>query len=170
MVFDLDPGEGTHIVDCAQVALWVRDKLAAMKLKSFVKTSGSKGLQLYAPLNTPVTFDDTKSVARQLGDAIQVDHPDKVLTNMSKALRKKKVFIDWSQNDQHKTTVSVYSLRATKDPSVSTPLKWTEIEKLLETKDPGSVRFSPDAAVARAKKFGDLFEPLLKMKQKLPRG
>jgi bifunctional non-homologous end joining protein LigD len=169
MVFDLDPGPPANIVQCTQIALWLREKLEALKLKSFVKTSGSKGLQLYVPLNTAVTFDGTKSLARQLGDAIQAEHPDRALTQMSKALRKGKVFIDWSQNDQHKTTVSVYSLRATQDPSVSMPLTWKEVEALLEHEDPTKVRFSPAAAVARVKKKGDLFEPLLTLKQKLPK-
>jgi bifunctional non-homologous end joining protein LigD len=169
MVFDLDPGEGTDYVQCCQVALWLRQKFDALKLKSFPKTSGSKGIQVYVPLNTPCTFDDTKTVSRQIADAVAADHPDAVVTNMLKKLRVGKVLIDWSQNDEHKTTVSVYSLRATPNPQVSTPLTWTELERLRKKGDPDAFRFSPDDIRARVKKHGDLFEPVLKLKQKLPR-
>jgi bifunctional non-homologous end joining protein LigD len=169
MVFDLDPGEGTNAIQCAQVAFWLRDKLGQLKLKAFPKTSGSKGVQIYVPLNTPATFEETKLASRAIADAIASDHPDAVVTNMLKSLRKKKVLIDWSQNDEHKTTVSVYSLRATERPQVSTPLSWPELEKLHRRGDPEAFRFSPAAVLARVKKHGDLFEPVLKLKQKLPR-
>ncbi|HEU5081650.1 MAG TPA: non-homologous end-joining DNA ligase [Opitutaceae bacterium] len=169
MVFDLDPGEGANIVNCAEVALWLHDKLQERKLASFVKTSGSKGLQLYVPLNTSVTFDETKVFAHQLAQEIEIEHPDKVVTKMSKELRRKKVMIDWSQNDEHKTTICVYSLRAKADPSVSMPLHWAEVASLFATKKPERVRFVAEAAVIRTKSEGDLFEPVLKLKQKLPR-
>lgn len=168
LVFDLDPGEGADIVACAQVALWIRDKFAALKLTALIKTSGSKGLQLYVPLNTPVTFDQTKKAARELGQTLEAEHPDQIVTKMLKTLRKGKVLIDWSQNDQHKTTVSVYSLRATQQPSVSMPLSWKEVESLLRTGKPETVRFTPDEAVARVEEKGDLFAPLLTLQQKLP--
>lgn len=168
LVFDLDPGEGADILNCAQVALWIREKFEEMKLQSFIKTSGSKGLQLYVPLNTAVTFDQTKAAARGLAELLEKEHPEAVVTKMLKTLRRKKVMIDWSQNDQHKTTVSVYSVRATSQPSVSTPLHWEEVEKLLRTKKAESVRFSPDQVIARVKTEGDLFAPLLRLKQKLP--
>lgn len=168
MVFDLDPGEGANILTCARVGLWLREKLDALGLESLIKTSGSKGLQLYVPLNTAVTFDETKPFARRLGEVLEEEHPEVVVTKMAKALRKKKVLIDWSQNDQHKTTVSVYSLRATKDPSVSMPLRWEEVERLADNGKPEEVRFSPERALARVADEGDLFEPLLKLKQKLP--
>ncbi len=167
LVFDLDPGEGANVVDCAQVGLWIKAALAKRKLESWIKTSGSKGLQLYVPLNSAVTFETTKAVARQLAEAIEAEHPERVVTKMAKALRRGKVMIDWSQNDQHKTTVSVYSLRATKIPGVSTPLLWTEVEALLKQKDQERVRFSPEQVLARVKKHGDLFEPVLTLKQKL---
>jgi bifunctional non-homologous end joining protein LigD len=167
MVFDLDPGEGTTAVQCSQVAFWLREKLSTLGLESFPKTSGSKGIQVYVPLNTAVTFDRTKIAARQIGDQLVAEHPDAVVTNMLKLLRKKKVLIDWSQNDDHKTTVSVYSLRATDKPQVSTPLKWNELEKLWKKGDPDAYRFSPADVIARYKKHGDLFEPLLSLKQKL---
>ena len=169
MVFDLDPGEGANIVNCSQVAFWLREKLSAMKLESFAKTSGSKGLQLYVPLNTPVTFEQTKALARQLGDTLVVEHPNAVVTKMLKILRQKKVLIDWSQNDAYKTTICVYSLRATPKPQVSTPLSWAELEKLWKRGDPDAYKFSPDAVLARVKKHGDLFEPVLTLKQKLPK-
>ncbi|MEO5960186.1 MAG: non-homologous end-joining DNA ligase [Opitutaceae bacterium] len=168
MVFDLDPGEGADILACARVAFWLREKLQRLKLDSFPKTSGSKGIQLYVPLNTPsVTFDYTKVASRQIADAVAADHPDAVVTNMLKTLRKKKVLIDWSQNDDHKTTINVYSLRATEKPQISTPLTWPELEKLAKRGDADAFRFSPADVLARVKKHGDLFEPVLKLKQKL---
>jgi len=169
MVFDLDPGAPADIVQCCQVGLWLRDLLAKAKLKSFAKTSGSKGLQLYVPLNTPVTFDQTKDVARRLAQHLEREHPDLVTSKMLKALRKAKVFVDWSQNDQHKTTICVYSLRAKDEPTVSTPVTWKEVESCAKKKKPGLLKFRSNQAVARVKKLGDLFEPVEKLKQKLPK-
>ena len=169
MVFDLDPGPPADIVQCCQVGIWLRDLLARMKLKSFAKTSGSKGLQVYAPLNTPVTYDDTKGLSRSLAQHLERDHPDLVTSNMSKALRKGKVFVDWSQNDEHKTTICVYSLRAREEPTVSTPVKWSEVENCLKKKKPELLRFRSDQVLARVEKLGDLFAPVEKLKQKLPR-
>jgi bifunctional non-homologous end joining protein LigD len=167
MVFDLDPGDGAHAIHCAQVAFWLKEKLGALQLESFVKTSGSKGLQLYVPLNTATTFATTKALARSLGDTLVAEHPDAVVVKMLKTLRKNKVLIDWSQNDAYKTTVSVYSLRATPKPQVSTPLTWPELEKLWRRGDPDAFRFSPDEVRARVKKHGDLFAPVLTLKQKV---
>ena len=167
MVFDLDPGEGVNLLGCAKVALEIKKRLKADGLESFVKTSGSKGLQLYVPLNTAVNFDRTKAAARAMADALSADFPDEITANMSKALRPGKVFIDWSQNDDHKTTVCVYSLRATPQPGVSTPLEWKEVTAALKNKKPDALRFSPEQVVARVKKKGDLFGPLLTLKQKL---
>jgi bifunctional non-homologous end joining protein LigD len=121
------------------------------------------------PLNTPATFERTKTLSRQVADAIASEHPDAVVTNMLKKLRTRKVLIDWSQNDEHKTTVCVYSLRATPKPQVSTPLTWPELQKLWKRGDADAFRFSPDDVRARVKKHGDLFEPVLKLKQKLPK-
>lgn len=167
MVFDLDPGEGADILDCAQIAFWLREKFEARQLASFPKTSGSKGLQIYVPLNTPTSFEVTKATARQLGDEIVSEHPEAAVTKMLKTLRKNKVLIDWSQNDAYKTTVSVYSLRATPRPQVSTPLTWEEVETLTRAGDPDAFRFSPDEVRERVKKRGDLFAPVLTLKQKL---
>lgn len=169
MVFDLDPGPPADIVQCCQVALWLRDLLAEMKLKSFAKTSGSKGLQLYVPLNTSVTFDDTKALARALAEHLEAAHPELVVHRMLKKLRKGKVLVDWSQNDEHKTTINVYSLRAKERPTVSTPVKWEEVEKCLKKKDADLLAFTADEVLKRVEKMGDLFEPVAKLKQKLPK-
>ena len=169
MVFDLDPGEGAHYLHCCQVALWLRAKLETLRLQSWPKTSGSKGIQVYVPLNTPTDFETTKVASRQIADAVAREHPDQVVTNMLKKLRVKKVLIDWSQNDEHKTTVCVYSLRATPRPQVSTPLTWAELERWWKRGDADAFRFSPDDVRKRVKKFGDVFAPVLKLKQKLPR-
>ena len=169
MVFDLDPGAPADIVQCCQVGIWLRDLLAAMKLKSWAKTSGSKGLQVYVPLNTPATFDQTKDLSRALAQLLEREHPDKVTSNMSKALRKNKIFVDWSQNDEHKTTVCVYSLRAKDEPTVSTPVTWDEVENCLKKKKADLLKFRCEKTVERVKKHGDLFAPIEKLKQKLPK-
>jgi len=169
MVFDLDPGPPADIVQCCQVGIWLRDLLGRMKLKSFAKTSGSKGLQVYVPLNTPVTYDDTKGLSRSLAQHLEREHPDLVTSNMSKAVRKGKVFVDWSQNDEHKTTICVYSLRAREEPTVSTPVTWNEVENCLKKKNAGLLRFRSGQVIARVEKRGDLFEPVEEMKQQLPK-
>ena len=169
MVFDLDPGPPADIVQCCQVGVALRELLSAMKLKSFPKTSGSKGLQIYVPLNTPVTFDQTKAVSLALAQHLEREYPKLVLSKMAKALRKGKVFVDWSQNDEHKTTICVYSLRAKEEPTVSTPVTWDEVEKCLKKKKAELLRFRSDQTLARVEKMGDLFEPVETLKQKLPR-
>lgn len=169
MVFDLDPGAPADIVQCCQVGLWLRELLAKMKLKSFAKTSGSKGLQVYVPLNTPATYDDTKTLSRALAQHLEREHVGRVTSNMSKALRKGKIFVDWSQNDEHKTTVCVYSLRAKEEPTVSTPVAWDEVENCLKKKNADLLKFRSDQTLARVEKLGDLFEPIEKLKQKLPK-
>src|SRR6476660_6806639 len=166
MVFDLDPGAPADIVLCCQVGLWLRDLLASMKLESFAKTSGSKGLQVYVPLNTAVTFDQTKDLSRALAQHLEREHPERVTSNMSKAVRKGKVFVDWSQNDEHKTTVCVYSLRAREEPTVSTPVTWNEVENCLKKKKSELLKFRSNQVLARVEKLGDLFEPVEKLKQK----
>ena len=169
MVFDLDPGAPTDIVQCCQVGLWLRDLLGQMKLKSFAKTSGSKGLQIYVPLNTAVTYDQTKNLSLALAQYLEREHADLVTSNMSKAVRKGKVFVDWSQNDEHKTTICVYSLRAREEPTVSTPVAWNEVENCLKKKKADLLRFRSDQVLARVEKRGDLFEPVEELKQKLPK-
>jgi bifunctional non-homologous end joining protein LigD len=169
MVFDLDPGVPADIVQCCQVALWLRDLLGKMKLKSFAKTSGSKGLQIYVPLNTSVTYDETKSLSLALAQHLEREHADLVTSNMSKAVRKGKVFVDWSQNDEHKTTICVYSLRAKEEPTVSTPLSWDEVENCLKKKSANLLKFRSEQVLARVEKLGELFEAVEKLKQKLPK-
>jgi bifunctional non-homologous end joining protein LigD len=169
MVFDLDPGATADIVQCCQVGLWLRDLLAGMKLKSFAKTSGSKGLQVYVPLNTAVIYDQTKDLSHALAQHLEAEHVGLVTSNMSKAVRKGKVFVDWSQNDEHKTTICVYSLRAREEPTVSTPVTWDEVENCLKKKKAELLKFRSDQVLARVEKLGDLFELVEKLKQKLPR-
>src|SRR5881394_18658 len=168
MVFDLDPGAPADIVQCCQLGLWLRDLLAKMKLKSFAKTSGSKGLQVYVPLNTSATYDQTKDLSRALAQHLEGEHGNLVTSNMSKALRKGKVFVDWSQNDEHKTTICVYSLRAKEEPTVSTPVNWDEVEYCLKKKKADLLKFRSDKTLTRVEKHGDLFAPVEKLKQKLP--
>src|SRR2546425_7117258 len=159
MVFALNPGAPADIVQCCQVGLWLRDLLAKIKLKSFAKTSGSKGLQVYVPLNTPVTFDQTKDLSRALGQLLEREHGNLVTSNMSKSVRKGKVFVDWSQNDEHKTTICVYSLRARQEPTVSTPVTWEEVASCLKKKNADLLKFRSDKVLTRVEKLGDLFEP-----------
>jgi len=167
MVFDLDPGLPADIVQCCQVGLWLRDLLGKMKLKSFAKTSGSKGLQVYVPLNTAVTYDQTKDLSRALAQHLEGEHGDLVTSNMSKSVRKGKVFVDWSQNDEHKTTICVYSLRAKEEPTVSTPVTWDEVANCLKKKKADLLKFRSDKVITRVEKTGDLFEPVEQLKQKL---
>jgi len=168
LVFDLDPGAPANMVQCAQVGIWLRAIFDHFGLQSFPKTSGSKGLQLYVPLNTPTSYDITKPFAHALARVLENDHRDLVVSDMKKSLRVGKVLVDWSQNDEHKTTIAVYSLRARERPTVSTPVKWEEVEQVLKKKDPSLVVFEANQVLDRAEKLGDLFEPLLKLKQKLP--
>ncbi len=168
LVFDLDPGAPANIVQCCRVGLWVRDIFAQLNLQSFAKTSGSKGLQIYVPLNTAVTYDQTKPFAHELARLLERQHPELVVSDMKKALRTGKILVDWSQNDDHKTTICVYSLRAKERPTVSTPVKWEEVENCLKRGDPTLLVFDSDQGLERAKKYGDLFEPVLKLKQKMP--
>lgn len=169
MVFDLDPGSGANILNCAEVALWLHELFVNMDIECFAKTSGSKGLQVYVPLNTRVSFEDTKTFSRHIAEELARAHPDKIVSRMTRSLRARKVFIDWSQNDDHKTTVCVYSLRAKEIPTVSTPVRWSEVQKALKANAAKHLSFDADAVLKRVEKFGDLFEPVLTLKQKLPR-
>jgi bifunctional non-homologous end joining protein LigD len=169
MVFDLDPGPPADIVQCCQVGLWLRDLLAGMNLQSFAKTSGSKGLQVYVPLNTAVTFDQTKALSRALAGHLEREHVDLVVSKMLKSLRKGKVLVDWSQNDEHKTTICVYSLRAKEEPTVSTPVAWDEVANCLKKKKAGLLKFRSDQVLGRVVKMGDIFASVEELKQKLPR-
>ncbi len=168
IVFDLDPGPPANIVQCAQVGLWVHAIFDHFGLQSFPKTSGSKGLQIYVPLNTPTSYEQTKSFAHAVARLLEQEHPELVVSDMKKAVRTNKIFVDWSQNDQHKTTISIYSLRARERPTVSTPVAWDEVEQALKKKDPQRLVFEAADVLKRVEKMGDLFAPVLKLKQKLP--
>jgi bifunctional non-homologous end joining protein LigD len=169
IVFDLDPGPPANIVQCCQVAVWLRAIFEHFGLQSFPKTSGSKGMQIYLPLNTQTSYDETKPFAQALARLLESEHRDLVVSDMKKAIRTNKVFVDWSQNDEHKTTISVYSLRARERPTVSTPITWEEVERALKKKDASLLVFETHHTLARVEKLGDLFAPLLKLKQKLPK-
>jgi bifunctional non-homologous end joining protein LigD len=168
LAFDLDPGPPADILDCCRVALSLCRLFDYLGLASFPKTSGSKGLQVYVPLNSPVTYEETKGFARALAQAFEERQPDLVLSNMKRDLRKGKVFIDWSQNDQHKTTVGVYSVRATKSPGVSTPVTWEEVAEALESGERSRLEFGPTDVLSRYRELGDLFAPVEKLTQSLP--
>ena len=157
------------VLACARVAFLIRDLLAKFDLQSFAKVSGSKGLQLYVPLNTSVTYAVTQPFAKAIADLLAEQHPERIVAAMAKSLRAKKIFIDWSQNSDFKTTVSVYSLRAkAAEPFVSMPVTWEELEEAVKKRTPARLRFGMDAALDRLEKLGDLFLPVLSIKQKLP--
>lgn len=168
LAFDLDPGPPAGILECCTVALRVRELFDGLDLECFPKTSGSKGLQVYVPLNRAVTYDETKPFARAVAQALERSEPDLVVSRMAKKLRPGKVFVDWSQNDQHKTTVAVYSLRARERPTASTPVEWDEVERALERSDPESLTFEAGDVLKRVDKRGDLFAPVAELKQELP--
>ena len=164
LAFDLDPGSPAGLAECCEVAVLLRDTLSRVGLDCYPKTSGSKGMQIYAPLNTHTTYDRTKPFANGLARLLEKQHPKLVVSVMKKELRRGKVFIDWSQNDRHKTTVGPYSLRARERPTVSTPLAWEEVE----AGDPDALIFEADELLQRVADVGDLFEPVLSQHQELP--
>ncbi len=168
LVFDFDPGEPATIVQCCEVAGWVRDLLDGVGLRCLPKTSGSKGLQVYVPLNTPTTHQHAADVALAIGQMLERRHPDRVTTTMAKAVRPGKVFVDWSQNARHKTTIGVYSLRARPEPTVSTPVTWDEVEACAAGAAP--LRFTAEEVVARVAADGDRWAELLTLRQVLPGG
>jgi bifunctional non-homologous end joining protein LigD len=169
LVFDLDPGEPATIVECCRVARQLQGMFENLGLQSFAKTSGSKGLQLYVPLNNPdVTFAQTKPFARAVAELLEQAEPDLVVSRMTKSRRKGKVLIDWSQNDRNKTTVCAYSLRASEHPTASTPLEWAEVASALEAGDPQVLAFEAHTVLERVAERGDLFAPVLSIVQALP--
>jgi len=168
LAFDLDPGPPADIVECCQVGLWLRELFAALKMECFPKTSGSKGLQVYVPLNTAVTYEKTKAFAHAVALLLEKEHPELVVSRMQKVLRKGKVLVDWSQNDDKKTTINVYSLRAKERPTVSTPVTWEEVAGAWKKKRGAQLVFESSDVLERVRKLGDLFAPVLTLKQKLP--
>lgn len=170
LAFDLDPGPPANVIDCCRIAVRVRDLFSHFGLECFPKTSGSKGLQVYMPLNNPRTdYDQTKPFAKAIAQLLEKQYPEEVLSRMPKAERTGKVFVDWSQNHQRKTTIAVYSLRAKPRPTASTPITWDEVEDALERDDAECLVFEADQVVKRFEKHGDLFAPVLELKQKLPK-
>jgi bifunctional non-homologous end joining protein LigD len=169
VVFDLDPGTGADIVTCAEVAFLLKAVLERLGLELWPKVSGSKGLQLYVPLNTPISYAVTQGFARTVAELIEEQRPDIAISSMPKATRDGKVFIDWSQNADFKTTVGVYSLRAKTDrPFVSMPVTWDELHADMRKKQRDALYFDPKQALGRLDKLGDLFAPLLSKKQHIP--
>ena len=169
LAFDLDPGAPATAVECAQIALRLRELFGELGLECFAKHSGSKGIQVYVPLNTAVTYDQTKSYSRAVAQALERAEPDLVVSKQKKELRKGKVLVDWSQNDFSKTTVAAYSLRCRDHPWASAPLHWDEVTELADGGDPESVRFLASEVLERVEHHGDLFAPVLELKQKLPK-
>jgi bifunctional non-homologous end joining protein LigD len=164
MAFDLDPGPPAGLAECCEVAFLLRDTLGQLGLESFAKTSGSKGIQVYVPLNVGgVDYDHgTKLLSQALARHLEAEHPKLIVSQQKKELRRGKVLIDWSQNDEHKTTVSVYSLRARERPTVSTPVRWPELE------DPAGLVFEAPDVLERVERHGDLFAPVAELQQELP--
>ena len=164
MAFDLDPGPPAGLAECCEVAVLLRDTLAQLGLESFAKTSGSKGIQVYVPLNVDeVDYDHgTKRLSQALARHLEGAHPKLIVSQQRKELRRGKVLIDWSQNDEHKTTVCVYSLRARERPTVSTPVQWSELD------DPAALVFEAADVLERVERHGDLFAPVVELEQELP--
>src|ERR1043165_6320483 len=169
IVFDCDPGEGANILQSAEVALRLREVLQELRLVSYAKVSGSKGVHVYVPLNSPVTYEQTEPFAQGIARLLAEQEPRLIVWQMPKRLRTKKVFIDWSQNSDYKSTVSVYSLRAkTYRPYVALPVDWQELSDAIKTKDPDALFFTPVEAIERVQKRADLFKPVLTKVQKFP--
>jgi bifunctional non-homologous end joining protein LigD len=168
IAFDLDPGPPATIVECADVALELRLIFEHLGMQAFPKTSGSKGMQVYVPLNTPTSYDVTRPFARGLAELLERRRPELVVSEMKKSLRGGKVFVDWSQNASFKTTVNVYSLRARPRPTVSAPLTWQEVEAVTASRDPDELVFTSADVLQRVAEHGDLFAGVLDLRQTLP--
>ncbi|HET8814238.1 MAG TPA: non-homologous end-joining DNA ligase [Solirubrobacterales bacterium] len=169
IAFDLDPGPPADVVDCSRVALRLRELLAQVDLECFVKTSGSKGMQLYVPLNTKTFYEETRPFAQAIAQIVAKQTPDQVLAKMGKKTdRSGKVFIDWYQNNERKTTISVYSLRARERPTCSTPVTWDEVEATADSGDASGLVFEASDVLERIERHGDVFAPVLELKQELP--
>ncbi len=168
LVFDLDPGPPAGIVECCQVAQVLQGLFGALGLQALAKTSGSKGLQVYLPLNSAAKYEQTKPLARRVAELLEQRMPELVVSRMTKRLRPGKVLVDWSQNDAHKTTVNVYSVRARERPTVSTPVSWDEVAQCLKDGDPELLSFDTDDVLARVGQHGDLFAEAVTLKQRVP--
>ena len=171
VVFDLDPGAPADLVDCCQIALALREVLGSVGLEAFPKTSGSKGLQVYVPVHgSGTTHEHASSFALAVGQLLSRQHPDRVLVEMAKAKRPGKVFVDWSQNNRAKTTIGVYSLRARRRPTVSTPVTWDEVDAMASMERGAARQFEAAEVIERIDRLGDLFAPVASLEQELPGG
>ena len=169
LAFDLDPGPPADVVDCCRVALRLREMFGHFGVECFAKTSGSKGMQVYVPLNSKkASYDETKPFAKAIAQLLEKQTPDLVVSKMKKVEREGKVFVDWSQNHRSKTTIAVYSLRARERPTVSTPVTWEEVETAADSGDGGPLVFEAGAVLERIEEHGDLFAPVLELEQELP--
>ena len=168
LVFDLDPGPPATILQCILVSILLKELCHELGLQAFPKVSGSKGIHLHIPLNTPVTYEQTKPFAHALAERLEQQHPDLVVANMRRERREGKVLIDWSQNSEHKTTVCVYSLRGKEHPTVSMPVTWDELEAVQAAHDAASLVYTPHRALARLAHEGDLYAPVRELRQELP--
>jgi bifunctional non-homologous end joining protein LigD len=169
LAFDLDPGPPANVVDCCRVAIRLREMFGHFGVECFPKTSGSKGLQVYVPLNSKeVNYETTKPFAKAIAQLLEKQTPDEVVSKMKKVEREGKVFVDWSQNHQRKTTIAVYSLRARERPTVSTPVSWDEVERTVTEEDAGLLVFEAGDVLERIERDGDLFAPVLELEQELP--
>jgi bifunctional non-homologous end joining protein LigD len=168
LAFDLDPGPPADVVDCCRIAMRLREMFGHFGVECFPKTSGSKGLQVYVPLNRKASYEETKPFARAIAQLLEKETPGEVVSKMKKAERKGKVFVDWSQNHARKTTIAVYSLRAREQPTVSTPVSWEEVERALDREDADLLVFEAGDVLKRVERDGDLFAPVLELVQELP--
>jgi bifunctional non-homologous end joining protein LigD len=160
-VFDLDPGAPATIVECCEVALKLREVLSAHGLKAVAKTSGSKGMQLYAPIRT-TAVERTSEYAKAVAEHLARENPKLIVARMAKDLRPGKIFIDWSQNNQYKTTIAPYSLRGRPTPTASTPVTWDEVAKC---RHPNDMTFTATDVLSRLDDHADLLKPLLTKKR-----
>jgi bifunctional non-homologous end joining protein LigD len=168
LAFDLDPGPPANVIDCCHVAVRLRDLFGHFGLESFPKTSGSKGMQVYLPLNVKTSYDETKPFAKAIAQLLEKQTPDRVVSKMKKVEREGKIFVDWSQNHRSKTTIAVYSMRARERPTVSTPITWDEVESARESGDASDLVFETSDVLERIDRHGDLFAPVLELQQNLP--
>src|SRR6202035_1043062 len=168
LAFDLDPGAPAGLVECCQVGQVLHGLFSQLGIQSFAKTSGSKGLQVYVPLNSGASYQQTKPLARRIAELLEQRMPELVVSRMTKRLRPGKVLVDWSQNDAHKTTVTAYSVRARERPTVSTPVSWDEVDRCRQSADPELLTFDTEAVLRRAAEQGDLFADVVSLRQMVP--
>jgi bifunctional non-homologous end joining protein LigD len=165
VAFDLDPGPPATVVECCRVAELLRGMFEGLGLECFAKTSGSKGMQVYLPLNSQATFAQTKAFSKAVAELLAREEPGLVVARQTKSARTGKVLVDWGQNDVNKTTINVYSLRATPRATVSTPVTWDEVRA---AKQPEDLTFEAADVLRRVDEQGDLFAPVLTLVQRLP--